>query len=504
MKQITEIFNKYFWLWLGIIIIIEFLSFLGYLDSFWGQIFFVGLLVLIFLLSLFKPALGIQIILAELIIGSKGYLFSWQTADSFTISFRLGLFLVIFLIWLIYLIKDRKILLLQNSLWKYLSALLFFIFLGTAIALIRGNELSNIFYDLNGYLFIGLVLPIFQFIKTRRDLLGLLRVFMAAIVAVVLKTFLLLFVFSHYSQTWVTVIYRWIRETGVGEITMLENGLARIFFQSHIYELVALILVFSLLMFGARLLSKKQKIGLSILAICLSSVVLISYSRSFWLALVFTFLLYFIASWLAAKEKLVRVFIFCLLLVVIFISGLALELGIMNIPTGTGGGISVGDVLITERTASLGSESALQSRFELLPALWQANLEQPIFGAGFGKTVTYETQDLRYLDMNNGEATYTTFSFEWGYLGLWLKLGIFGLFVYLLFLLKLIQKGIEAQENVPEVFEKIVCWSFIFIILLLIIIHATTPYLDHPLGFGIIFLAMIIFYLYQQQKYVKK
>ena len=52
-------------------------------------------------------------------------------------------------------------------------------------------------------------------------------------------------------------------------------------------------------------------------------------------------------------------------------------------------------------------------------------------GRGFGATVTYQTRDPRIL-ADNGSGEYTTYAFEWGWLDIWLKLGIFGLAAYFL------------------------------------------------------------------------
>jgi O-antigen ligase len=98
-------------------------------------------------------------------------------------------------------------------------------------------------------------------------------------------------------------------------------------------------------------------------------------------------------------------------------------------------------------------------------------MDSPIFGQGFGKTVTYETEDPRLVQAGNSQ--YTTYAFEWGYLDFLLKLGIFGLLAYLWLLYSILiyqfkKRGIQAGLGLGLLF--------------LIIAHFFTPYLNHPLG----------------------
>ena len=99
-----------------------------------------------------------------------------------------------------------------------------------------------------------------------------------------------------------------------------------------------------------------------------------------------------------------------------------------------GGGISAAS-LIKERVTTT-EEAAIGSRFQLLKPLLNKYLEKPIIGAGFGTTVTYTTEDPRSKQQNNG--LYTTYSFEWGYLDVLVKIGAVGLLVYLFFIGKIL------------------------------------------------------------------
>ena len=493
MNIISKILNKSFWLVVLGIAIFEALSYLGYLSGLVNTVFFFVILLIVLVTGFVKPEWAVYFAFIELFIGSKGYLYSFELMGT-EISIRLGIFLVLILLWLIDIIRKKKINIFKYSIWKYLLILIAFFVVGVIVAYFKGNSLSNIFFDLNGYLFLALIFPVTQFITNKEKVIKIVKVLMASLLAVSLKTFMILFIFSHSKADWVTSIYRWIRETGVGEVTILENGLARVFLQSHIYFLVGFIILFCLLFFLYKQISKKQIIYLGGLLIIFSSVIIISYSRSFWLSFFVTILLLLIFLWLVSKQKFLKVFVFGLIFIAIFASGLGLELATINFPVlGGGGGVSASSLLLNERTIGASDEAALQSRFELLPPLWQANLDNAVLGGGFGTEVTYQTQDLRYIDMHDGDNNYTTYSFEWGYLDLWLKLGLFGIIAYLAFLLKIFNNGIKALKLNSDLEEKVLNLAFIFSFVCLIIVHATTPYLNHPLGFGLVIIIVLIF-----------
>ena len=493
MNLIKELFNKYFWIAVFVIIIFEILSFLGYLYEPVNTIFFFIILIFTLIICFFKPEAGIYIILAELSIGSKGYLFSFEL-EGFSISIRLALFLLIFFIWLVKLISQRKITFFKSKNWPYFLILFAFIGIGIIVGLIKDNPLDFIFFNVNGYLFLGLLLPIWQFINNQKKIINCIRVIFAGILAVSIKVFLLLFVFSHQIMDWIQPLYRWVRETGVGEITVLENGLVRIFFQSHIFHLFGFFILFYFLFKKYKLMKKSEIVLLTFFLIIISSNLIISYSRSFWLAWIIGLVILYIFIWLVLKNKFKKVFISGLFILLIILFGLGLEILIINIPIfGSGGGLSINDVINSERMTNLSEEPALQSRFELLTPLLDKNIENPIIGGGMGSSVTYATEDLRYIDMHAGDNMYTTYDFEWAYLGMWLNLGIFGLIASMLVIYKILKIGWKNfKRNIKNESNLIIFGMFISLIVL-IIVNFSTPYLNHPLGISIIILIAITF-----------
>ena len=213
-----------------------------------------------------------------------------------------------------------------------------------------------------------------------------------------------------------------------------------------------------------------------ILAAIFLSATLISFSRSFWLALVGAFIFGLIYVWLyLGFKKCLAAFLRIIMagiLSFVFIYLIAIfpypQVGAFN-----------ADFL---SRVSNGGESAISSRWSLMPVLLKEIKREPFLGQGYGATVTYKSSDPRVLQDNPG-GLYTTYAFEWGYLDLWLKIGILGLLSYLLLLFILLKNSLK-KENLNYL-NLGLGLGLIFISLT----HIFTPYWNHPLGFGFLIIA---------------
>jgi O-antigen ligase len=114
--------------------------------------------------------------------------------------------------------------------------------------------------------------------------------------------------------------------------------------------------------------------------------------------------------------------------------------------------------------------------------------DSPMLGSGFGATVTYKTEDPRILG-SNPTGKYTTYAFEWGWLDIWLKLGLFGLLSYGALLAAVARAGFTAG---PEGDDAMIGAAFAIGLAVISAVSFFSPYSNHPLGIGYLIIAGII------------
>lgn len=466
------------------LLFLDLLSYFAFFNTSLLKISFILIALAGAALAIYKLEYGILILLAELLIGSKGYLFYWPLGAKL-IPIRMVLWVVVMTVFSVKFLKQfiksgkaseyyQKIA--NFSCSKYFLLLGFFVVIGVVNGFLRGHSLSNIFFDFNAFIYLLLIFP--AIVTYTKDEAGdkpdkeeplatnLKAVFLGGAIYLSLETLILLFIFTH-NLNFAPDIYAWLRKTLVGEMTPTLSGWPRIFIQSQIYPIIA----FLFLSFKES--CKKSDIFLA--ALFLSSA-LISFSRSFWLALIVTiiFSLYLIWRYQGFKKS-SRLFL--------KISGAGvlsfLIVYIVAIFPYPKAGAFNADFL---NRISNGGESAISSRWSLMPELFKEIKREPILGQGYGATVTYKSSDPRILQ-DNPSGIYTTYAFEWGYLDLWLKIGLLGLLSYFILLFILVKKSLK-KKNINYL-NLGLGMGLIFLALT----HIFTPYLNHPLGFGFLIIA---------------
>lgn len=473
------------------ILCVEIVSFAGYEFPLVNTTGFFILLLLAAILSIRRLQDGLLLLFIELVLGSKGYLFFYTIGD-FPISLRLGLFVVVWLAYLVWIIRDRRIAFFSWKLWKPYTA--FFLVIGFAVlwGIVRGNTPSTVFFDMNGYLYLTLIAPLTQSIRQRADVERLLAAVGVATVALMIKTLFLLFLWSHLSlfEYMLPDIYRWIRTSGVGEITRFPSGFSRIFFQSHLYVLIIFFCLLPWYISSKKSLSVlTQQWGrrFFFLLACSMLVIFLSYSRSFWVAVAATGLIALI--WFLWKEKIPfsRLLLSGVLLFTIAAADYGIALGIVNFPLPGSVRVDSG-ALLSERTKNVSDEPAAATRWQSLRPLVDASLQHSFIGSGLGTTVTYESKDPRVLQ-DHPDGKYTTYAFEWGYLDLWLKFGIIGITVYAWIFFTVFREGLRQYARHKE---RLIILGSLFALISILATHVFTPYINHPLGIGWILLTSLL------------
>ena len=481
-----NLFGKQFKIALLSIFVVEAFSLLGYFYPAINEIGFLALILITLILAIHKLEYGIWIVLAELFIGSKGYLFFFEH-DKFTISIRIALWLAVMSVWLgkkILHFRQNKIAFFSSQFFPYFSVLFLFIAWGLINGLINNNLSGNIFFDFNGWAYFALIFPIYDvFLKEKGEQIStLIQIFIASALWLCLKTLALLYLFSH--NIGLLEIYKWIRDTGIGEITQMQGGFYRIFIQSHLFVLIlfflSLVLIFNSLRSNA--FNNKRNLLILFSSFFSLTTILIGFSRTFWVGLVVGLLglySYFIIN--KAKLKELASFTGVLLGVGVLSVGLVALLVKFPYPDPLGG-FNTTD-LFSERASQFSGEAGVSSRWALLPNLAEEIKDAPILGKGFGLTVTYISSDPRILSANpSGE--YTTYAFEWGWFDIWLKLGLLGFLAYVFLIFRVFVSGLQSNN--------LVITGFAFGLLVLSAVNFFSPYSNHPLGIGFLIIISVI------------
>lgn len=481
------------------IFLLELISLVGFLLPAVNKLFFFIIIIFALILAIKNLKFGLFVLFAELFIGSKGYLFFFEFAG-IKISIRIALWLIIMSVWfgkVIYqTLKTKKNPLrvyLKSTVFKYSSFLFLFIGWGLISGFLSKNNFSDIFFDFNGWLFFAIIFPVLYVFKTKKDSRILanefLAVFLASMFWLVIESYFLLYIFSHNMIGMISEIYRWIRITGVGEITLLQGGFYRVFFQSHIFLVIAFFLFLFLLAHNISIKKKWQWkdwefwrlfSGLAILI----SVNILNFSRSNWVGLaagMIVAFLYFLFK-IGWKKTVMTGMLFTISLII----GASLLVVTVKFPypDPTGGFSAAG--LLRDRATRLSGEAALSSRWALFPKLWSKISNNPIIGDGFGATITYTSSDPRVLETSpSGE--YTTYAFEWGWLDIWIKLGILGITMYIALILKIVAIGFGKLTDKNEQ-RNFINAGLVVGLIAMTIVSFFSPYMNHPLGIGFIVL----------------
>lgn len=482
---------------LVIIFAIEIWSYISFASEVCALPAFIIISLIFAAVSFYRIEYAMLAIISELIIGSMGRLF-YINLGGFSLSIRTSFFLILFsvfvikFLWQIYK-EGKKSKYLKNILSfepiKIFALLGFFIALGLLNAFLKGQSFGAIFSDINAWLFFLLVFPFAAAFDFKdKKLMSLLKiVFLSAITWLGIKTLLLLAVFTH-NLYFAPEVYSWLRKTLTGEMTPTKSGWPRIFIQSQVFSAAAFFIFFWLnrLKKESERFFSRDNIVLLLLSALSFAAVIISFSRSFWLAFVLALGFSFILLWiLVGFKKMLNSFLWVIASIAL---SFAMIYAVVAFPyfNFQGGNLDEG---LFERVSGGSGEAALASRWSLLPELWAEIVKYPFSGQGFGASVTYISSDPRVLQ-NNPSGEYTTSAFEWGYLDIWLKIGLGGLLTYLFLVIKVLIDGLKRGFLKRQGLY----FGLSVAILFLAITNAFTPYLNHPLGIGLFLLASCLIY----------
>jgi len=486
------------------------LSFVGHVVPAVNPVLFIACLLLFAVLAFRRLKYGLYLLFADLFADSFGYVFSWSG-----VSLRVALTGIFFLIVLIRSMTilsrptpdkgvDRRLIVLREIAGRdrlvWVVYVLFMFWLG--ISFIHGwirNGYSNAFQDANGLLFL-LLLPVIAAIpaldgdEMRRapadgiSIDTIFTILKAALFWQFVYVSAVEFMFSRWGV--VPVVYTFIRDNRLGEITPAFGNFYRVFLQSEVFAVTGVFMAIIAILTSTNSLAGERDqhvlpsrrgdasgivshFGLLFIS---SAVLLISLSRSFWVGCVMAGLVLLMYSLRALSFK--EWFARWLLVLAAMIASVVFVMMISN----TG----IGTTRVIQGRADM-TEPAASSRQAQFGPLSSAIRKSPIIGYGFGKELTYRSSDPRRIQQSGGSGLVRTWAFELGWHDFALKTGIIGVLLHLSFIFFIMKRLYQTYQEYHDTRGAIMFLS----ILALVIIHAVTPYLNHPLGIGTLMLAVI-------------
>jgi O-antigen ligase len=450
--------------WLVLALIIVIISWLYYQDKRW---------------LLYIPLL-------EVFWGSLGRSFYWELGG-FSLSVRMVIFALTILWWLPSCWRSIRVINWQQWVSRLYLAVLAFLGLSLLLGYLHHNSVTNIFFDSNGYSFLLYYLiwyPLIKDIEWKK----IAALFLASSLIISAKTLIIFHIFTHiYDWANIGFLYLWVRDTKVGELTLVTANYWRVFFQSQIYPAAIWLMTIVTMMLVPKIRWSWKMVALSAL---MFSSVLISLSRSFWLALILTAVIvtltYIKTIWQQQQKK--------------------LRLGLMLTSIILGAGIVAATLFIPPVDSELANafanrfnngESAASSRANLAPVMIAGIKQHWLLGSGLGSTLTYKNNDPRIRSMVGPDGSYTTYAFELGWLDFWFKFGLLGLLSWLALIGYALYRGWRLSQRQTGKTAAII--SLFAGLTFIAITHAVTPYLNHPLGISYLILCLLFIQYHESQ-----
>ncbi len=443
---------------------------------------------------------GFSFALLEIIIGGHGHLID-VSLGGFAIGLRLGMFAAV-MIGVAYHLIVRRV----RPVWVLERDLPIFVIFGAVIlgSMIGAlhNPLGQVFDDANAYVTLGYLLPIAMIPWTNTGKRVVLWTFALGATWVAGSSLFLLYLFTHLNVENIWALYHFVRDARLAEVTLLSgpswlvatfpNGpwFFRVFEPAQAFVMLFTLVLCGMVCFMTTTWKSRYRIVLP-LALMLA-VDLSGQSRSFWIGL---FVGGIVLAGIVLRDKpsfrnVVRMKATGVIAIILALltMWIAIVFPVPSRPDLTNTPYYKGQ---DDDTRNL----AVSSRWNLLGPMMEKIQEAPVWGSGFGTTVTFISDDPRIRAMDpNGE--WTTYRFEWGFQDIWIKMGIFGLFAFAYYLFSVLRAALRSVRSHDE--TRWLTVSLAVGIIAIFAVHAFSPYLNHPIGLG--FMIMVLPFMPWQKK----
>ncbi len=427
----------------------------------------------------------------EIFVGGHGHLITAE-AFGFSVGIRIAIFGGVMLGWFALAMRgkiDLRIVAKRDLPW---TLLLLAIFMGFITGFFR-NGFEPAFDDMNGYMTIAYLLPVWSIVWTPERKRLLVQVLGVSAVWVASTTLAMWYAFTHLPPQGITTLYRFVRDARLAEATILSgpdwfvrllpggDWYFRVFEQGQFVTFA-----FEFVLIAAALWMVKEQWPRRIvwLHALMFVAIIAGLSRSFWMGFVAGLVALFVMGLLDrqsfkqwVRTKMLGMFAGLLAIAALWI---AIALPVPSRPDLSNSPYYRGDDDDTR-------ELAVSSRWNLLGPMMEKISEEPLWGSGFGTPVTFVSDDPRVREINpSGE--WTTYRFEWGYHDIWLKMGIPGLAAFVWFFGVMVYAGWRQLKEKRD--ARWITFGLIAGVTALYATHAFSPYLNHPIGLGFLVLTV--------------
>lgn len=429
-------------------------------------------------------AAGLCVAFAEIMVGGHGHLLE-AAVGGMSVSVRMAVFAAVMGVWLVQLVRGRV-----RPVWQPYRDVPFAILglavaVGTLVGFVQ-HAPANVFDDMNGFLTLAYLLPLASLPWTNAQKRDLLQVLAASVVWIGVSTLALVYLFTHLPGKFLGEVYAFVRDARLAEVTLLKEPTwfvqllpnpwyFRVFEPAHFFSMVMLFVLI-----GARfILYRDGKMGWAARAlfVLVAATFVASLSRSFMVGLAaggFATTGFILFDRLRPFGRTLR---HALQALVLFAVGAVAFWAVIAVPVPPQPDLRDA-AFYREDTGYRGG--AVSSRWNLLWPMFDAIMDNPVVGAGFGKEVTFISDDQRIRDMNPSGA-WTTYRFEWGYQDIWLKMGLLGLIGFIAYVICVTQAFVYTFRTQGHRWIAIGLFAGL---VALFATHVFSPYLNHPIGLG--------------------
>jgi len=408
---------------------------------------------------------GWYILITELLLGGAGHFFEFLG-----LSIRTILLLIFVSLWIIETISNSKQELFNfpKKLSYFLIVFSVFVAIASIIGLANQHGIKPVIQDLIPYSFFVLIFPAYHILHKQCGQEYLIRLMIAFVISSSIFALITFILFSSGTEYLQSPFYKWFRDVAMGKITDMGSGFFRIVTPEHLLATPIVLIISSLLMKS----EKHHKMWWFLLFPALLILVL-NFSRIYFLSL--------IAGMIVLKYK--HSFKRWISISALVLSLLAIIFAGTNIIASRGS--SLGFELLKGRLNSISNpttEASSFTRMTLLEPIFEMITEHPLIGSGLGSKVTF-TDPVKNIIVQ-------TSNFDWGYLELWVELGLFGAIAFISLIFYVIYNLIKKIRCVSNYYDFYV--GILAGLISLLIMNITSPILFHTLGvFYLVFVIVI-------------